>query len=138
MAHNTAQSEAMQAVRLLRGHALASGSIKTTATIEAIYQACRLLEGFIEDDLRAKIDTALSDDEDMTCGITHSAEHVYNGAVFRVGEYLLSDYGPRLEKGKIQSISVSPHEMITYNVGGWNFCIKLSDIFHLNRKGSFK
>jgi HPt (histidine-containing phosphotransfer) domain-containing protein len=43
---NTAQSEAMQAVRLLRGHAL-SGAL-TQAQIEALYQACKLLEGFIE------------------------------------------------------------------------------------------
>lgn len=44
----TAKSEAMQAVRLLRGHALATTQGLTQAQVEALYQASKLLEKFIE------------------------------------------------------------------------------------------
>lgn len=82
MVDSTAKGEAMQALRLLRGYALSHEL--TQAQIETLYQASRLLEGFIEG--AGVLESAIPD-----VGI--NPEDVSNvgwisGPTFRKGEYI--------------------------------------------------
>jgi hypothetical protein len=122
---NTAQSEAMQAVRLLRGHAL-SGEL-TQAQIEALYQACKLLEGFIENDLRAKIDTALSDDEPL-----HLIRR-FSGVRFKIGEWVCLT-----SEGLIGQVwFLNPDSITVRAKNGVRYVGKYWDLIKLNPLGSF-
>jgi hypothetical protein len=122
---STQQNEALQAVRLLRGHALASGSIKTTATIEAIYQVCKLLEGFIESAGVLESD-----------GIAAIDEITYEGATFKVGEHVFA-HDPN---GKIVSVKlvrfITEHGLAGVEDDTMRFSLRFFDMLVLNPEGS--
>lgn len=155
MTQNTAQSEALQAVRLLRGAALSShGEPKTQAYIETLYQACKLLEGFIENHQALELST---DDEDMTYqsandntdSISHIDGHLTwqrGNSTFRLQEHIyVDDIGTtgtitKLEKNETEPVRIVLELDIGKNVStaGTVWGMTGNDVSRMNPKGSWK
>jgi hypothetical protein len=137
MTQNTAQSEAMQAVRLLRGHAL-SGEL-TQAQIEALYQACKLLEGFIEG---AQNQSRSLPAEMFDSGFLRNKDGVflyyYGDAFYRVGEYVYVKT-PAEGTKLLKILSFYPENNGVSLVGlGYKGSCDLSEMVSLNLTGSSK
>lgn len=112
---STQQNEALQAVRLLRGHALSSYiEPKTQATIETIYQACKLLEGFIES-------AGVLESTDINYEVSDVIEHrngyrtwTRGNVSFRLGNHIwVDEIGT---SGKITELSKSENGKIRVGV----------------------
>jgi hypothetical protein len=122
---STQQSEALQAVRLLRGAALSQHSEpKTQAYIESLYQACKLLEGFIAN-------SGKSD-----CGEVYSPDvRCYNNKRFAAGEYVRTRIADDLVIAKIVDID---ERGLWLEVGTARIHNDIWDVHYRNQTGSFK
>lgn len=123
---STQQNEAMQAVRLLFDMALSGDKEpKTQAQVETLYQARRVIEGFIVD-AGVLESTAVAKEPTST---------TFNGATFRVGEFILVEGPDGIRAEQIDKVSPI-HDFIEHSSNGWHHSRPISDIIDLNPNGS--